>query len=193
MNPLEQFLEWHRAAVAANEADPDAMTVASATKDGHVSARIVLFRGADERGIRFFTNYRSRKGRELFANPHVAVVFYWPLLKRQVRIEGSVEQLDPAASDTYFASRPRGHQLGAWASEQSETIASLDEVDARHRALEAEYAGRAIPRPPHWGGFRVVPARIEFWQGRDNRLHERIVYERAEPTSGEWSVSRLSP
>ncbi len=190
--PLEQLTQWHREAIAANEADPHAMTVATHSAGGSLAARVVLLRGIDDRGIRFFTNYRSRKGRELIANPSCAVVLYWPLLARQVRLEGRAERLEPEASDAYFAQRPRGHQLGAWASEQSEEIASLDEVDARYRALEAEHAGREVPRPPHWGGFRIVPLRVEFWQGRDNRLHERVEFTRANEGAA-WRVRNLSP
>jgi pyridoxamine 5'-phosphate oxidase len=190
ISPIETLLTWHREAIAAGEADPDAMILATSTADGHVSARAVLFRGHDENSVWFYTNYQSRKGEELQGNARAAVVFYWPSLKRQIRIEGRVEKLTEAQSDKYFASRPRGHQIGAWASPQSQPIATLEQVDARHHELEDEFKGRDVPRPPHWGGFRVSIERIEFWQGRDNRLHERIVYER----DGEgWRTSRLSP
>lgn len=190
--PFEQFVAWHREAIAVGEADPDAMTLATVSAAGRVSSRTVLYRGIDDRGPRFFTNYLSRKGRELRANPGAALLFYWPVLHRQVRIEGRVELLDAALSDAYFAARPRGHQLGAWASAQSEPIASLEDLDARYSEFERNFAGHDVPRPSHWGGYRVLADRMEFWQARDNRLHERMVYERTQPNQ-DWQSTRLSP
>ena len=190
-DPIRQFQVWFDAAVNAEHPEPNAMTVASASPDGAPSARMTLLKGLDERGFVFYTNYESRKGAELTANPRAALVFFWVLLERQVRIEGRVERVTPEESDAYFHSRPEGSQLGAWASAQSQVIASRESLEQAYRQLEQTYAGREIPRPPHWGGFRIVPQRIEFWQGRPSRLHDRIRYTR-EP-SGEWRMERLAP
>jgi pyridoxamine 5'-phosphate oxidase len=166
------------------------MTVATADAEGRPSARILLIKGVDERGFVFFTNYESRKGLELAANSHAALLFHWIELERQVRIEGMVEKTSAVESDAYFASRPVGSRIGAWASEQSREIASRAELEAREKAF-AERFGDEPPRPPHWGGYRLVPARIEFWQGRPSRLHDRITYTRE--TDGSWHIARLSP
>ena len=167
------------------------MTVATATPDGRPSARVVLLKGFDERGFVFYTSYEGRKGRELETNPNCALVFYWGELERQVRVEGRASRVPEGESDEYFGSRPRGSQLGAWASEQSRPVEGRDVLEERLRNLEAEYEGREVFRPPFWGGYRVEPETIEFWQGRENRLHDRLVYRRSD--DGEWERERLQP
>lgn len=189
-DPLRQFQCWFDQAVEAGLIEPNAMTLATATPDGRPSARMVLLKGVDGGGFVFFTNYESRKGVELIANPWAALVFYWPELERQVRIEGSVERITPEESDAYFASRPNGSRIGAWASRQSSVIGSRAELEQRVAELEQFYAGCEVPRPPFWGGFRVIPDVIEFWQGRPNRLHDRLRYRR---DSSQWIIERLSP
>jgi pyridoxamine 5'-phosphate oxidase len=189
-DPFARFDEVFARASASAPFDPIAMTLATATPDGRPSCRVVLLHGADARGFVFYTNYNGRKARELQANPHAALCFYWPWTEEQVRIEGTVTQVSADESDAYFRTRPRGSQIGAWASRQSEVIASRDELLARVREVEARYEGREVPRPPHWGGYRLLPQRIEFWKAEPYRLHHRTLYERA--ASG-WTVSLLSP
>ena len=189
-DPIRQFHHWFEAATLSAIPEPNAMVLATASPDGRPSARIVLLRGYDERGFVFFTNYDSRKGRELEANPHAALVFYWHDLERQVRVEGPVVQVSAEESDAYFQSRPAGSQLGAWASRQSEVIARSRDPGSPHSRLEIQYAGGPIPRPEHWGGYRVVPTVLEFWQGRPSRLHDRLRYTRSE---GGWLIERLAP
>ena len=191
-DPIRQFAAWYDAAVAAGVPEPEAMTLSTATPDGRPSARIVLLRGFDARGFCFFTNYDSHKGRELTANPHAALTFHWADLERQIRIEGRVERTTAAESDEYFRTRPSTSRIGAWSSPQSQVIpdrATLESLFARFRAEHPDDA--SIPRPPNWGGFRLIPERIEFWQGRPSRLHDRLVF-RADPRGG-WRLERLAP
>ena len=189
-DPIRQFQRWFEEATLAEIPEPNAMALATASPDGRPSVRIVLLRGYDERGFTFFTNYESRKGRELESNPRAALVFHWPDLERQVRIEGAVEHASAEESDVYFQSRPAGSRLGAWASRQSEVIADRADLEARTRELERQYSDGLIPRPEHWGGYRVVPDVIEFWQGRPSRLHDRLRYSRQ---GSRWLIERLSP
>ncbi len=190
-DPIEQFRGWFDDALAADLHEPNAMTLATATPEGLPSARTVLIKGFDERGFVFYTNYGGRKARELEENPHCALLFYWGELERQVRVEGRASRVSEEESDAYFASRPRGSQLGAWASEQSRSIENRGALELRLRELEREYQGREVPRPPFWGGYRVEPEVIEFWQGRENRLHDRLLYRRAD--EGGWKRERLQP
>jgi pyridoxamine 5'-phosphate oxidase len=189
-DPLVQFRTWFEEAVRADLHEPNAMTLATATEDGRPSARTVLLKGYDERGFVFYTNYEGRKAGDLEANPACALLFYWGGLERQVRIEGRASRLSEEESDAYFASRPRGSRLGALASEQSCPVEDRSVLEERVRALEAEYEGRDIPRPRFWGGYRVEPEVVEFWQGRENRLHDRLVYRRA---GYGWGIERLQP
>lgn len=190
-DPIRQFQKWFDEAVAARVEEVDALTLATATPDGRPSARIVLLRGIDERGFAFFTNYESRKAREIESNPRAAMVFFWQGMERQVRIEGRVERVPDEESDRYFHSRPAGSRLGAWASPQSQVIASRDVLEAAYRETEARYTAGDVPRPPHWGGYRLVPEAIEFWQGRLSRLHDRLRYART--PDGTWLIERLAP
>jgi len=189
-DPLVQFTRWYEDALHAGVSQPEAMTLATATPEGGPSARIVLMKQYDERGFVFYTNYRSRKGRELEANPRAALIFHWESLQRQVRVEGRTERVSAELSDRYFAERPRENQLSALVSDQSQP-ASRAELDRRFEQAHAAYQGRAIPRPPHWGGFRVVPEAIEFWQHRMARLNDRVLYRRE--ADGRWRMSRLAP
>ncbi len=188
-DPCKQFHAWLAEALEAQVPEPTAMTLATVDAEGRPSGRVMLLKALDERGFVFYTNYESRKGRELAVRPHAALSFFWKELERQVRIEGGIERVSAAESDEYFASRPLGSRIGAWASTQSAVIASRPWLEARVKAAEAKY-GDNPPRPPHWGGYRVLPDWIEFWQGRSNRLHDRIAYTRAE---GGWTIERLSP
>ena len=188
--PIEQFTRWWNDAINSEIPEVNAMTLATAGKDGKPSARIVLLKGFDEKGFVFYTNYESHKGKELADNPKAALVFFWKEIERQIRIEGIVEKVAAAESDTYFFSRPEGSRIGAWASPQSTVIENREllEANAKHYATEFK---NSIPRPPHWGGYRVMPLKIEFWQGRGNRLHDRIQYTKT--AEGSWKAERLAP
>lgn len=190
-DPLAQFQKWFAEAVASNVPEPEAMTLATSTPAGRPSARIVLLKDCSARGFVFFTNYTSRKSRELEQNNFASLVFWWAALERQVRVEGRVEKVSAAESDDYFRTRPRGSQLGAWASTQSRVAESREIIAARLRELEKEYQNREVPRPPHWGGYRLLPESIEFWQGRPDRLHDRLRYRKNE--KNEWLIERLWP
>ncbi|NDJ17183.1 pyridoxamine 5'-phosphate oxidase [Myxacorys almedinensis] len=189
-NPFQQFQAWFEQAVHSDLPEPNAMTIATATTAGIPQARIVLLKGVDERGFVFYTNYNSDKGKQLIENPHAAIAFLWKELERQVRIVGTVEKTTPAESDAYFQSRPVASQLGAWASNQSEVIGDRASLEQRLAQIKAKYEHQDIPRPPHWGGFRVKPTEIEFWQGRSSRLHDRLRYRRV---NDHWNIERLSP
>jgi len=191
-DPLEQFRRWFDEAVEAGLHEPEAMIVSSAGPDGLPSSRYVLLKGLDH-GFVFFTNFDSRKGRELDAHPQAAICFPWHVLSRQVRVAGRVERVGDADSDAYFASRPRGSQIGAWASSQSEVLTDRAELEARTAETEARFADLEVPRPPHWGGYRVVPSELEVWQGRPNRLHDRFRYSRVAEDATAWTLDRLAP
>jgi pyridoxamine 5'-phosphate oxidase len=190
-DPIVQFTRWFEQALAGEITEPNAMTVATATRDGIPSARMVLLKGFDERGFVFYTNYESQKGRELAENPVAALVFHWVELHRQVRVAGAVERVSAEESDAYFQSRPRGSRLGAWVSHQSTVLTDREELEKRLAALTAQYGEGEIPLPPYWGGYRVLPASVEFWQGRPSRLHDRLRYHRQ--PDGSWRIERLSP
>ena len=191
MDPLQRFRDLlARAKQTPGIPEPTGMTLSTVGPDGRPSARIVLLKGLDDEGFVFYTNQRSRKGREVIAHPDVALTFWWPPLEEQVRIEGRAGRVTDAEADAYFASRRRGSQLGAWASHQSEELSSRAELEARLVAITAQYEGKPVPRPPHWSGFRVVPSAIEFWKNRQDRLHEREVYSRA---GAGWTMQLLNP
>jgi pyridoxamine 5'-phosphate oxidase len=189
-NPIVEFGRWFEEALKAQVQEPNAMTLATASADGAPSARIVLLKGFDDRGFVFFTDYRSRKAGELTENSRAALVFYWPELERQIRITGSTVRTEREESEAYFRSRPRGSRIGAWVSHQSQVIGNRRELEERIQEVERRYPEDDIPLPPYWGGFRLQPESLEFWQGRTSRLHDRIRYLRA---GGSWRIERLSP
>jgi pyridoxamine 5'-phosphate oxidase len=189
-DPVERFEEWYREAEQADVEVPEAMTLATADADGTPSARMVLLKGVDDEGFVFYSGYASRKAGELEENPLAALVFYWRPLGKQIRVEGRVERVSEAESAAYFATRPRGSQLAAWASQQSHHLESREELERHYVELEREYEGREVPAPPHWGGYRLRPDTIEFWEHRENRLHDRIRYTRAREG---WAAELLSP
>jgi pyridoxamine 5'-phosphate oxidase len=189
-DPIEQFQRWLDQAMAVDPKEFTSMTLATADREGRPSARVVLLKGVDERGFVFYTHYDSRKGGELLENPRAALVFYWPAQDRQVRVEGTVEKTSRAESEAYFASRPLGSRVGAWASPQSRRISSREELE-RKVSEAGERFGDDVPLPPDWGGFRVHPETIEFWQGRPSRLHDRLCYSRH--SDGDWRIERLAP
>lgn len=189
-DPIQQFSVWWNEAVSSEVIEVNAMTLATATKEGIPSARIVLLKGFNEDGFMFFTNYESHKGRELAENPHAALVFFWPELERQIRIEGKVEKVAESVSDDYYLSRPAGSRIGAWASPQSTVIESRKIIEQNVLKYEKQFSDGNISRPPYWGGFIVKPVKIEFWQGRSSRLHDRIQYTKADET---WKIERLAP
>jgi pyridoxamine 5'-phosphate oxidase len=190
-DPLVEFRRWYRLAEESGLEQPDAMTLATTTREGAPSARMVLLKGVDDGGFVFFTNYESRKARELAENPRAALILYWSPIRRQVRVTGRVERLPAAESEAYFRSRPRGSRLAAWASRQSSVIPERAVLEDEYRRLEAEYEGGDVPLPPFWGGYRVSPEVVEFWRGRENRLHDRLRYTRQE--GGSWVIERLAP
>ena len=189
-DPINQFKRWFDDAIASGMKLPEAMTLATATRDGRPSARVVLLKDVDNEGFVFFTNYRSAKARDLEANPQAALVFYWSQFDRQVRVEGTVERVSAEESRTYFKTRPRESQIGAWASPQSDIIENRELLETRVAELEQLYGDGEIECPEHWGGYRLKPMRIEFWKGRLGRLHDRIVYER---DGASWTINRLAP
>ncbi len=190
-DPFKQFEEWFEDAVKAEISDPHAMIIATVSQNGKPSARVVLLRGFERNGLVFYTNYQSHKGTDVVGNPNVAAVFYWNQLDRQVRIEGTVEKVSPEESDNYFHSRPRESQIAAWASNQSEVIHSRSELDKLYNEYEIRFVNGFVPRPDKWGGFRIIPASYEFWQGRPSRMHDRILYKLG--ATGKWEISRLAP
>ena len=190
-NPFKQFEQWFQAAVEAEPVLPEAASLATATREGMLSSRMVLLKDFDERGFVFYTNYESRKGTELAENPNAALVFYWRQLERQICITGTVSKISREESEAYFRTRPRGSQIGTLTSRQSQVVASREVLESRFQQLMAEYEGREIPLPSYWGGYRLSPATVEFWQGRSDRLHDRLLYKRQ--SGGPWQLERLSP
>lgn len=196
-NPIMQFEKWFKEAVEAKVNEPNAMTVSTASKDGKPSSRIVLLRNFNDSGFVFYTNYKSRKGEEISDNPHAALLFFWPELERQVRIEGTLLKQSSEESDLYFNARPRTSKLGAWTSAQSKVIESRKVLDEEYEKLSKKYSGENIPRPAHWGGYILKPNSIEFWQGRPSRLHDRILYllnnSNFANRQADWKIERLAP
>lgn len=190
INPMEQFQQWLQTAIDSNISEPNAMTLATSTTSGKPSARVVLLKEINKNGFVFFTNYLSRKGREMLENPFVALVFDWHPIERQVRVEGRIEKLSIEDSDTYFNERPREAQIGAWTSPQSKILKNREELDDLQHSFEEKFNSGDVPRPSHWGGFIVLPTTIEFWQGRPSRLHDRLVYHKTEEG---WTLHRLAP
>ena len=191
VNPLQQFHLWFEQAVKSELKEPNAFHFSTASKDGKPSSRILLLKNLDDIGFTFFTNYLSRKGTELSENPHACMTFFWLELERQIRIEGTIEKVSEQESDEYFAVRPRGSQIGAWVSYQSSVIANREVLEKREKELITKFERQTIPRPSHWGGYRLIPTYIEFWQGRPSRLHDRIAYSKL--SDGTWKIERLSP
>lgn len=191
INPFEQFEKWFKQTLEAEIDEPNAMVLSTVGADGMPDSRIVLLKELDSEGFVFYTNYRSKKGQDIKVNPGAAINFFWKELERQVRIKGEVVRVAPEESDAYFAGRPRGSQLGAWASHQSELIPNRESLENRLETFSDEFDGREIPRPKYWGGFRLIPNYFEFWQGRPNRLHDRVTYRLESP--GTWKIKRLSP
>lgn len=188
-NPITEFQDAAERA-RAHQVDTAPVALATADASGRPSVRMVLLRGVDERGFMFFTNFNSRKGRELDTNPHAALCFHWVALDEQIRVEGRVERVNDTESDEYFATRPRGSQLGAWASDQSAALPSRETLESKYREVELRFQDRVVDRPPFWGGYRLIPATLEFWYGRPDRLHDRILYSRE---GGGWRIERLYP
>ena len=191
LDPFSLFGRWFVDAERCGNLRPDAMTLATVGADGQPTTRLVLLKGYDANGFLFYTNYASRKGREMAGNSRVSVCFFWPELERQIRVDGTVAMVNAEESDAYFATRPEDSRIGAHASHQSAVLANREELERRFAEIESEYAGGVIPRPAHWGGYRIAPSAIEFWQGRKSRLHDRINFRRE--ASGEWTRERLSP
>ncbi len=190
-NPIDQFQRWFDEATHSQLIEPNAMHLATVGADGRPSGRIVLLKGLDARGFVFYTNYLSRKGQQLAKHPQAALTFFWVELERQVRVEGTIEKVSEEESDAYFARRPRGSQLGAWGSAQSQPVPSREALEAQEREVAARFANQPVPRPPHWGGYRLRPDYLEFWQGRPSRLHDRVAYS-LQPDET-WALERLSP
>jgi pyridoxamine 5'-phosphate oxidase len=190
-DPIAQFERWFAEAKAAQPELPEAMTVATCGVDGIVSARVCLLKGVDRRGFVFFTNYQSRKGDQIHENPRVALCFHWPILGRQVRVEGVAVKTTEEESDMYFSTRPRGSQVGAWASNQSRVLMGRGDLESRFEEMDGSYRDRDVPRPPHWGGYRIIPTLVEFWQGRTDRMHDRFAYKLRD--AKDWVIERLSP
>lgn len=190
-NPILQFAKWYREAIDAQLVDPNAMLVSTVSSDRKPSTRVMLLRDFDENGFVFYTNYNSRKGKEILENPYTSITFFWIELERQIRIEGKIEKQSPEESDSYFNSRPRESQLGAWASAQSTSILGRNELEGKLVEIALKFNDKEVHRPPFWGGYRLKPTHIEFWQGRPSRLHDRIVYSLTD--EGSWEIGRLSP
>ncbi|WDF56999.1 pyridoxamine 5'-phosphate oxidase [Mucilaginibacter sp. KACC 22063] len=190
-DPIKQFEKWFNDAMKAGIHEPNAMTLATATNDGRPSARILLLKGFTQEGFIFYTNYLSRKGREMAKNPLASIVFFWGEMERQVRIEGTIEKVSKEESEAYFHSRPKLSQIGALASPQSQEIADRTVIESKMQQLEAQYADSEVPKPSHWGGYILKPQLVEFWQGRQSRLHDRIVYKKADKKT--WKIVRLAP